>query len=103
MSRMSYSPRAKYLLAASFLFFTSAGCQAFDGPTKTFVVAAKQAKCSAPTVMDYEGTDMSGVTPKCDAIFNDCVNEALPCNVRKQKCAQFDKMDQDGSCYKKKR
>ncbi len=69
--------------------------------SEALVVASKQSKCSAPGVDDFEGTDMSGVTPKCKAIFNACVDQSAPCGIRKQKCAEFEKMDRNGSCYKK--
>lgn len=70
---------------------------------QTILIAVKKPKCSAPGVADFEGTDMSGVTPRCQAIFDTCVDESAPCNIRKQKCAEFDKMDRNGSCYKKGR
>ena len=110
MKQKSYATVTKCIFATSLFFLTCVESHAFNPPKSikggiadALVVAAKQSKCSAATVEDYEGTDMSGVTPKCDAIFNACVNESLPCDVRKQKCKQFDKMDRDGSCYKKKR
>ncbi|MCX7898615.1 MAG: hypothetical protein N2444_00745 [Methylocystis sp.] len=96
-------------MALSVLLCAQTEANAFATPVNikaagaTFIVAAKKPKCAAPTVADFEGTDMEGVTAKCDAIFNACVNEALACSVRLRKCKEFDKMDRDGSCYKKKR
>jgi hypothetical protein len=69
--------------------------------SESIIIAAKQSKCSAPGVDDFEGTDMSGVTSKCKATFDACVDASVPCGIRKQKCAEFDKMDRNGSCYKK--
>lgn len=68
-----------------------------------FMVVSRQSHCSAPGVDDFEGTDMSGVTPKCNAIFNACIDKSAPCKIRIQKCAEFDKMDRNGSCYKSRR
>ena len=65
-------------------------------------VASKQSKCSAPGVDDFEVRDMSGVTPKCKAIFDACVDQSAPCGIRKRKCMEFDRMDRSGSCYKKR-
>lgn len=58
-------------------------------------------KCSASGAADYEGTDQSGITKKCLAIFNACIDESAPCETRKKNCAKYDKMERDGSCYKK--
>jgi hypothetical protein len=92
------------------LFFACAECNAFDTPgdadkivATKFVVAAKRSKCSAPGTDDFEGSDMSGITPKCQATFNTCIDDSASCGVRKQKCKEFNKMDKDGSCYKKQR
>jgi hypothetical protein len=63
--------------------------------------ALAKAKCSAPNEMDYEGTDQSGITKKCQAIFDTCIDESAPCETRKKNCAKYDRMDRDGSCYKK--
>jgi hypothetical protein len=78
----------------------SYGSEKFHASDSIFT-AAKQSKCSAPGVDDFEGTDMSGVTSKCKATFDVCVDPSAPCGIRKQKCAEFDKMDRNGSCYKK--
>jgi len=103
MTQSLYKVAIKCLIATSILFSTE--CYAVDSlnHANAVLIAAKKPKCSAPGVADFEGTDMSGVTPKCDAIFNACIDESAPCAVRKQKCAEFDKMDRNGSCYKKKR
>jgi hypothetical protein len=63
--------------------------------------ALAKPKCSAPDVMDFEGTDQSGITKTCEAIFSACIDESAPCKTRKQNCAKYEKMDRDGSCYKK--
>lgn len=60
-------------------------------------------KCSAPGEMDYEGTDQSGITRTCEAIFSACIDESAPCATRKKNCAKYDRMDRDGSCYKKRK
>jgi hypothetical protein len=63
--------------------------------------ALAKPKCSASTVDDFEGTDQSGMTKNCLAIFENCVDESAPCETRKKNCAKYDKMERDGSCYKK--
>lgn len=64
--------------------------------------ALAKPKCSAPGEMDYEGTDQSGITKTCEAIFSACIDESAPCETRKKNCAKYDRMDRDGSCYKKR-
>ncbi len=63
--------------------------------------ALARPKCSAPGVMDFEGTDQGGITRTCKAIFESCIDESAPCETRKKNCAKYDRMDRDGSCYKK--
>lgn len=63
--------------------------------------ALAKPKCSAPGLMDFEGTDQSGITKTCQAIFSACIDESAPCETRKKNCAKYDRMDRDGSCYKK--
>ena len=108
MSRGLFKMAAASAIAIPALLCMQAGASAFTTANvkpggAAFIVAAKQPKCSASTSEDFEGTDMSGVTPKCQAIFDACVDESLACNVRLKKCAEFDKMDRSGSCYKKQR
>lgn len=67
----------------------------------SFTGALAKPKCSAPGVMDYEGADQSGITRKCEAIFSACIDESATCETRKKNCAKYDRMDRDGSCYKK--
>lgn len=110
MRRMFLKTTQIYAITVSTLFIAQTDCYAFSTSTNigsinsnNILVYVKHSKCSAPGSADFEGTDMSGVTPKCDAIFNACIDESLSCAVRKQKCREFDKMDRDGSCYKKGR
>jgi hypothetical protein len=92
MRRFLFAATAKTLFAAGMLLCISSQ-----------IVAARPSKCSAPTVMDFEGTDQEGITKKCQAIFGTCIDESAPCETRKKNCAKYDRMDRDGSCYKKRR
>lgn len=106
MSRNHSKIVLKFLAAVAVSVLAFAPAEAFSPSGVDRVdshILRVKAKCSAGTVESYEGTDMSDITPKCEAIFNACVDEKLPCNDRLKKCKQFDKMDTDGSCYKKKR
>ncbi len=76
-------------------------CAIFTVVVLSSSVSIAKPKCSAPNEMDYEGTDQSGITKKCEAIFSACINESAPCETRKKNCAKYDRMDRDGSCYKK--
>jgi hypothetical protein len=68
---------------------------AIDRPSASAFSDAAQSKCSAGDAMTYEGTDESALSAKCKALLHACINEKLPCEVRKRKCQQY---EHDKSC-----